>query len=193
MTGADDHPEGPRDELAAPAPAPVPTSGKDKKGKGSARSKEGGKDAKDARDAKKAAAAAAKPRGKAPAGAAPAAAPAFQMSPDDLRVVVARWRSEADEFDRAAEAVPVTFDRTLGIAVRAVGKEAFKEALGAWDKDGKGLKMVDFRRCMRNELKLKATNHDIDKLVSRTGSNHCPHTLSVLLLTAGGLILFTPV
>ena len=136
-------------------------SGKDKKGKGSARSKEGGKDGK---DAKKAAAAADKPGGKAPAGAAPAAAPAFQMSPEDLRVVVARWRSEADEFDRAAAAVPVTFDRTLGIAVRAVGKEAFKEALGAWDKDGKGLKMVDFRRCMRNDLKLKATNHDIDKL-----------------------------
>ena len=71
------------------------------------------------------------------------APPTYAMGREDLAAAMQRWNDEADVHDAAAAAVPISFERQLGLAVREVGKEGFKAMVAKWDHDGKGLKMVD--------------------------------------------------
>ena len=97
--------------------------------------------------------------------------PTYAFSHDELIEIVDRWEADASTFDDAAAAVPVSFERQLGLAVREHGRDGFKSLVNdEWDRAGKGLKLVDFRRHIRSGLKLPVTNLEVDRLFeSMTG------------------------
>ena len=114
----------------------------------------------------------------------------FLMGAEQLMAIEARWEREAKGYESKAAAVPVDFERTLGVAIRKVAatKADFLAFVDLWDKDNIGLKKVDFRRQMRGTsvtgLKLTAGNHDIDKLFDSITGGAGAATATVKELTA---------
>ena len=95
---------------------------------------------------------------------APAAQPTPALTRTELEAVIARCMKEAKACDTKAGAIEqnADFDRLLGLTVRRelgaektssseLLKPALTAMLEAWDKDGVGLKRVDFRRHLRGE------------------------------------------
>ena len=95
----------------------------------------------------------------------------YAMTREEIEAVEQRFLTDAKACEQHAEAIPVDFDRQLGIAINKVApsKESFHELLLNWDNKGTGLKRVDFRRQLRGvhngALKMTASgNSSIDKL-----------------------------
>lgn len=114
----------------------------------------------------------------------------FLFTRKELRVIEERWEAEAVTFEQKAAAVPVDFERTVGLAIRRVAptKAEFAALLDLWDKDNIGLKKVDFRRQMRGTsvtgLKLQAGNKDIDQIFDSITGGGGAATATVKQLTS---------
>jgi hypothetical protein len=76
--------------------------------------------------------------------------------------MLARCHAEAAELEARAAAVHVDFNRALGLAVRARGRAGLSELLEAAAESAAGLKKIQFRNLLRAQLKLNATNKEID-------------------------------